>query len=173
MRHIRLTLLLLSSLCCYALAQSETKPVIADTLPFSTMLGTWEGEGWSMMGPDKRATFKQTEHIEAKADGNVIAVEGTGRDPKTGDVSFEAFATAAIDHSGKVLWTAYNSGNILNVELKTTDTSFQWHFDVEGGQIRYTSQVEGDTWHETGEFSPDGGKTWVPTLEMTLKRTSQ
>lgn len=59
---------------------------------------------------------------------------------------------------------------MLSVELATTDTTFIWGFEVEGGEVRYTSIVEGDSWHEVGEFSPDGGKTWLPTLEMTLKR---
>lgn len=165
-----LTLALLLSLVGLGHAQSESKPAISEQLPFSTMLGTWRGEGWSMQGPDQRVEFKQTEKIAAKADGHVITVEGTGRDPETGEVSFEAFATAAYDGDGKVLWTAYNSGNVLNVELTTTDTTFSWGFDVEGGQVRYTSTVEGDTWHEEGEFSSDGGKTWFPTLEMTLTR---
>lgn len=59
---------------------------------------------------------------------------------------------------------------MLSLEPEISDTTFVWGFEVEGGEVRYTITLGGDTWHEVGEFSPDGGKTWLPTLEMTLMR---
>ena len=172
MRFKYVVSLLLISLLSFSLAQSESRPVIAETPPFSTMLGNWEGEGWSMMGPDQRVEFNQTEQIEAKAGGTVISVTGTGRDPETNEISFEAFATAAYNAEGNVVWTAYNGGNALALEPEFTDTTFIWGFDVEGGEVRYTITVEGDTWEQVGEFSPDGGETWFPNFGMTLTRVA-
>jgi hypothetical protein len=164
------SLLLVLILTCCAFAQEETLPVIAEQPLFSTLLGSWEGEGWSMQGPDQRVEFKQTEQIEAKADGHVVTIEGTGRDPESGDVSFEAYAVVAYDGEQKLIWTAYNNGNILTLEPTIADNSLTWGFPVEGGEIRYTITVEGNRWTEVGEFSSDAGSTWVQTFEMNLTK---
>lgn len=39
--------------------------------------------------------------------------------------------------------------------------------------IRYetTSSHGGRAWHETGEMTVDGGRTWQPMLDMTLVKT--
>ena len=154
-----------------ALAQApQTTPSLASKAPFNAMLGTWKGSGWASQGPNKRVTFNQTEVLSAKADGNVITVEGTGSDPKTGKVTFTAFAVAAFDNDGKVTWTAYSGGYAATQVLRTTKNSFTWFIDVEGGQVRYTSRAVGNKWTDTGVFSADGGKTWFPTFEMTLTK---
>ena len=164
-------LVIVCLLAATASAQGATQPKPTEIAPFSLMLGRWAGEGWTSTGPKKRISYRQTEVIAAKADGNVITVEGTGHDPKTKKVVFAAFATIAYNDQGKLRWTAYSGGNALSVAPKITDNTFIWGFAVEGGQVRYTITLTKMSWHEIGEFSPDGGKSWFPTLEMDLTKT--
>ena len=46
-----------------------------------------------------------------------------------------------------------------------------WGFETPNGQVRYSfRQTAEGAWHETGEFSPDKGATWIPFFEMSLHR---
>jgi hypothetical protein len=43
------------------------------------LVGHWKGAGWIQMGPQGRHEFTQTETIDAKLDGLVLVIEGTGK----------------------------------------------------------------------------------------------
>ncbi len=44
-----------------------------------------------------------------------------------------------------------------------------WTREVPGGRAHNTARIDGDTWHEVGEFSRDG-INWMQMMEMNLHR---
>ena len=154
------------------IAQEEAREAIATEPLFSKLIGSWEGEGWSMLGPNQRVEFEQIETIETKANGHVVVVEGLGSNKETGEVAFQAFGIFSYDLvNEKYQFTAYQtSGYSVTVEPELSDDQFIWGFNTGQGTIRYTADITETTWSQVGEFSPDGGTTWFQTFEMNLTK---
>jgi len=53
-------------------------------------------------GSNQTIKVKQTEEVQYKLGGLVLLIEGTGRNPDTGDVMYNALATIAYDETTKV-----------------------------------------------------------------------
>ncbi len=137
-----------------AMAPAAAKDAMA---PLMYLAGSWAGEGWIDMGQG-RMGFRQTEEITPRLDGNIITIEGTGRDPKDpSTVVFEAFAVLSA------------TGKPGHFEMRSYTREGQ--SGTFGRQVRYRSEVVGDRWTEIGEASVDGGATWAQFFEMTLRRT--
>ncbi len=137
------------------------------------MVGTWKGAGWMMLGPGKRAEFTQTEVVTKKLSGALITIEGDGRDAGNAERHVhDAFATLYfLPESGEIHFTAFSGGNRLDVVPVIGEKMFQWGFDAPYGKTRFTLDYTTGQWHETGELSRDGGKTWMKNFEMTLTRS--
>ena len=153
-------------------AQEEARAPLASEPLFAKLIGTWEGEGWTMLGPNERAEFKQTELVEAKANGHAITVEGLGKDKESGELVFQAFGVFSYDaeKDAYVLTTFQTEGYSITMNPEVTDDGFIWGFDVPQGTVRYTATLTDTSWTEIGEFSPDGGETWFQTFEMNLTK---
>jgi hypothetical protein len=50
------------------------------------LIGKWSGDATSRRGQNETVKVKQTEEVQFKLDGLVLLIEGTGRDPNSGDV---------------------------------------------------------------------------------------
>lgn len=134
--------------------------------------GAWRGEGWMVLGPNRRETFAQTERIGPFLDGDVLLIEGQGRG---GDA-----AARTVHHAFAVISPADGEGYEFRSYANQRAGTFaarlvrpgalEWRIPVPGSEIRYRIEVEGDAWREVGERSGDGGKTWTQFFEMTLKR---
>ena len=163
------------TLLCFGLglSQEQARPAIATEPLFANLIGNWEGEGWTMLGPEQRVEFDQVEIIESKANGHVVVVEGLGNNKETGELAFQAFGIFSYDVvNQKYQFTAYQTnGYSITVEPELTDDSFVWGFDTGQGTIRYTANITDTTWSQIGEFSPDGGENWFQTFEMNLTKT--
>src|SRR6185503_21046740 len=61
-------------------------------------VGHWKGSGWIQMGPQGRREFTQTETVEAKLDGLVLVVEGSGKAKEDGSTVHAALAFVSYDH---------------------------------------------------------------------------
>jgi len=170
MKTLFLTIIILCS--GFTLAQEQTREAIATEPLFAKLIGEWEGEGWTMLGPKQRVEFDQIEIIEAKANGHVVVVEGLGSNKETGELAFQAFGIFSYDLvNEKYQFTAYQtSGYSVTVEPKLSDDQFIWGFDTGQGTVRYTADITETSWSQIGEFSPDGGTTWFPTFEMNLTK---
>lgn len=136
--------------------------------------GTWEGEAWYREGPGAPDTIRQVERVEARLDGVVLLVEGTGR-AADGRVVHHAFATLGWDPDLQeyvmTAWLADGSRTVAETAFE--DGVFTWGFDVPDGpriRFRISSPAQG-VWREDGEISMDGGSTWFPFFGMTLHRT--
>lgn len=136
------------------------------------MLGRWEGEGWYVTRQG-RVDFLQTETVAPRLGGLLLIVDGKGvrKDDRRTPVH-DAFAVASVDPAGQTYrWEAFSEGNRLETELVVRDRGWQWSFSpVPGVTVRYQATFTADVWRETGEMSVDGGATWRPSLDMTLRR---
>src|SRR5438552_5758675 len=85
------------------------------------LTGTWTGDATTARS-NQKIKVKQTEEVSYKLDGLVLLIEGTGRNPESGEVMFRALATVAYDDAaGMYHFRAYNDGNYLDTELKVPD----------------------------------------------------
>lgn len=137
--------------------------------------GVWEGTGWMVMGPSGRKEFSIRESARWGAGGNVMVLDGLGVE-KLGDGSerpvHQAFAVISWDPAASVFrLRAYRAGGgEVEDTPAVSENGLVWGFrEPRGGHIRFTVRFTDDTWHEVGEYSPDGA-TWQSFLDMRLER---
>jgi hypothetical protein len=141
--------------------------------PLMYLAGEWAGDGWIDMGQG-RMGFRQHERVTPRLDGNIITIEGTGRDPADAtSIVFEAFAV--LSGSGKpgeyVMRSYTREGQVGTFQaVLQAPGRMVWTIPVPGRKIRYRSEVIGDRWVEVGEASMDEGSNWTKFFEMTLTR---
>jgi hypothetical protein len=143
------------------------------------LVGEWKGTGWTLTPSGKR-TSQVTEVFRYKLGGQIALVEGLGvaKDEKTGAERpiHQAFGVFSYDHaSGKIRFRYYKAenGEEGEVFIEPSDKSITWGFDVKewGSKIKFVQQINSaGKWIETGDFSRDGGKTWMRFMEMELTR---
>lgn len=138
------------------------------------MVGRWAGAGWTITSSGERQEFTQTEHVRRQVSGLALSVEGEGRD-KAQPRRVVDTALAVINYNdltGQYRWEAFSGGHVTEVVPVVGDNLFQWNLQTPSVTIRYTLKFTRRTWHEVGEFSPDGGKTWRQNFQMDLRRVS-
>ena len=134
------------------------------------LVGTWTGDATTMR-PDQTIKVKQTEEVSYKLDGLVLLIEGTGRNPDSGDVMFRALATVAYDDiAGVYHFRAYNEGGYLDAELKVPENGFEWGYKTGPAQIGFVMKLnaKGD-WVETGDVTV-GGSGAQRFFDMTVRK---
>ncbi|MBJ6760722.1 hypothetical protein JGU66_08095 [Myxococcaceae bacterium JPH2] len=148
--------------------------------PFQVLVGSWRGEGWIDLGPRAggRKTFQVSESVQPHLEGTVLTLEGVGTSraaPTAPEVTtHQALGILSWDEAaGHLRFSAYRLGNgVVDTEMKLLGEGvFQWGFEIPQGWIRYTLTVHDGVWAEKGELSRDGGKSFAPFLEMTVRRT--
>ena len=137
--------------------------------------GEWSGEGWFAPQGRERFPFTVHERIEPKLGGQALLVQGLGKDA-AGAVVHDALAIISYDPAthGYLMRFQTAAGMAGDAPLAAVDGGWRWGFEAPGGvQVRFTLSVEGDSWHERGEASPDGGARWFPIHEMKLRRVAR
>src|SRR6266700_5765511 len=102
--------LLLASVCCAQ--QAPNLPAQLEAMKkLAFLVGKWSGDATTRRGPNQTVKVKQTEDVQFKLGGLVLLIEGTGRNPDTGDAMFRALATISYDEIAKAYrFRAYNDG---------------------------------------------------------------
>ncbi len=137
-------------------------------------VGDWKGTAvvQTRNGPQ---TVNQTEHIEWKLNGVVLAIEGTGRQNE--EITFHALAMVNFDpYTRQMKLRSYlKEGNATDAYFKTIgENKFEWGFDIpNGGKVRYSITLDPakSSWYELGEYSADGEK-WMKSIEMNLNKVN-
>src|SRR5579859_7443544 len=157
-----------------------SRPAVALAVPtqvaamqkVSFMTGDWVGAGWNLGSNGVRDYFTQTEFVHYQVQGTVLLVDGKGyevADPTK--IADSALAVLTYnDVTQQYRWEAFSGGNIVqDIPVVGADT-FQWGLQFPPVSIRYTLTFTNKTWHEIGETSLDGGRTWNQTFQMDLVR---
>ena len=98
-------------------------------------------------------------------------IEGTGRNPDSGEVMFRALATVFYDDAaGEYHFRAYNEGSYLDTELKVPDRGFEWGYKAGPAQIAFAMKLNdtGD-WVETGDVTV-GNTPAQRFFDMTVRK---
>ncbi len=142
------------------------------------LAGRWEGTA-TVMAPDGQRQIRQSEEIRFKVGDTVLLIEGTGREGEGADarVVFEALAVIAWDpQTNGYAMRAFTERGHVNPKVVVGENELTWSFDTPdgAGKVRYQITLdEQGRWREIGEFSRDGGETWMKTIDMTLTRVPE
>jgi hypothetical protein len=171
----------LAAICLFVLTSfafaQETSGAAADAQraemkKLDSLTGQWKGSGWIQQGA-KRETFTGTENVQRKIDGLALLVEGKFTNAE-GKVIHETLAVLAYDPKAKGYrfrtYLASGMSGEHDFKLLPNDGGYEWGFQFPNGQVRYIIKTNNDVWLETGEFSRDGGKTWLKIFEMKLDK---
>jgi hypothetical protein len=138
--------------------------------PVARMVGQWEGTAEIVQGPGEPIRVHQSEDIVYGASRTVIMIRGTGRDPATGDIVFEAAGMLWFDtQAGRLRFRAHRDGNAMDADVEARPDTLQWGFAVPGGRVRYLIALTDSSWHEVGYFEREGAPPFK-TTEMRLRR---
>jgi hypothetical protein len=158
-------------------AQPNPAKVIEQMQKFNWMIGDWKGDAWYLGRDQVKTQLTQQEHIISRLDGSIITMEGTGYDiplnSEAGKIVFQAFGIFTYDQvNSKYVLRAYQGGNFVDSDLIINeDGSYTWGMELPYGKSRFTLRLTGEgKWNEIGEFSRDGGSSWVTTFEMNLTK---
>lgn len=174
MRSTVLSLLFASTLLAPGLsAQGRPDPAAQKSAmqKLKYLAGTWTGQGTVTPAQGEPIQLQQTEEVQYKLDGLLLVIEGTGRDA-SGKVLFNAFAVISYDtNTSTYRFRAWNSGNVLETELKLTEKGFDWNYQQ--GPLTMTNQMildEQGRWSENSEASLAGrGRLHGVRLLLTKK----
>lgn len=118
------------------------------------LVGKWSGDASVTMGPGAPVKVRQSEDVQFKLDGLLLLIEGTGRDPESGKVVFNALATVTYDDAaGKYRFRSHSRGHYLDTEMKVEGKGFEWGMQAGPGNIRYVMKLnDKGEWVETGDM---------------------
>ena len=135
-------------------------------------VGHWKGTGWIQTGPQGRHEFTQTEMIEAKLEGLVLIIEGSGKAIEDGSTIHTALAFVSYDHrANKFRWHAFTPEGQIETEAKVGTDTLEWTLEIpQRGRMRYTiTRNEKGEWFEIGEMIQEN-QTRHKFFEMTLRK---
>lgn len=152
-----------------ARADAPSPTAKAEMAKIAQMAGRWKGGGWVITQAGRRE-FQSTELMEWRLDGYALVVEGRHTDAKSGELTHHAIATIAWDDkAGEYRFlSALNTGMTGAYPARLEGRKFVWSIPP---STRFTISLDDpDCWLEVGEYSRDGGATWIKFFEMDLAR---
>ena len=143
----------------------------------SWLAGQWRGTA-TIVQPGGQQTLIQTEDVRFKVFDTSLLIEGTGRnqaaDGRHGEVVFQALAVITYDvPSRSFKMRAITERGSVDPRIEVKEREIIWGFEVPGGggEVKYHIRLNDQGhWLETGEFTRDGGQTWMKFIEMDLQR---
>lgn len=138
--------------------------------PVAWMVGQWEGQASGVAGPGQQFTVVQHEDVQFGASETILMIRGTGRDPSSAAIVFEAAAILWVDEQGALAMRSHRDGRSVMADVEMRGDTLVWGFEVPGGRVRYRIwHGADDTWEEDGEFLR-GGQSAMRLIRMSLRR---
>lgn len=163
-------------------AQRPQPPVRqqAEMKKLDFLVGSWQGDGWMMFGPNDRRTFTSGEVVESDLDGTILTVRGLHKSKIPGSdreiTIHNAFGVISFDTTSQSYHFQHYqaTGQEGNSVGRFINGAFQWSLkDPTGADIRFTISInDKGQWHEIGERSGNGGN-WYQFFEMTLDKVEK
>ncbi len=176
----------LASLAALALAAGLAGPALAQDTPpvarpgdaLAAMIGSWEGQGWSLSRSQERETFDVFERVESVAGGHLVMLRGQGFAPagqgRQGRPVHDAGGVVSLGQDGGyTLFAATADNGADGFEMQITETGYTWEIPLgPHGRVVYEAHFTADSWTETGQYCDPTGQCY-PTLSMTLTRVAE
>jgi hypothetical protein len=138
------------------------------------MQGKWTGTGMFRVSRETTVHTESEETIRPQLEGSALLIEGLHRDARSKVVVHHAMGLLAWDvgRGEYRMSTALSQGRTGYFPGRLEGSTFTWTMEAPGApQTRYIIRLDPPgRWHEVGESSRDGGKTWFRFFEMTLVR---
>ena len=179
MRTFRVVILIVSSVVLASQLRAQVgAPPIEQMKKLAILHGRWEGTGTMSRGPGTEQSARVVETVQPKLGGAILLIEGVGRTgaPAGADEKIVHHALGVISFdpdTNQYRMRAYRSdGRFVDPTITVEDKRIIWSFnDPRAGTVRYTITInEKGQWHELGEMSRDGGKTFSQFFELILHR---
>ena len=136
------------------------------------LVGEWSGEASVLRGPGVYVEMAQTESVEFRLDGLLLAIEGVGRAKDDGRGVLQALGLISYDDGAGMYWMrAFNDGQWLETEVKLAEgeESISWGFTL--GEYKTSTVLRID---EKGEWTEDGelmvGDRVVKMMDLRVRR---
>lgn len=111
-----------------------------------------------LRAPGETVEMLQTENVEYKLDGLLLAIEGTGRSKASGKPVLQAFGVISYDdEAGSYHMRAFNDGRFLETDMKLNEIAKYITWGFEFGEINTSSVLRID---EKGD--------WIELHEITI-----
>lgn len=157
----RAALLGLALLPAGAGATSDAQTAIAR---LSFLVGDWRGEGFDVLASGARQSFRSFERVTSQLDGTALLIE-------VHHTEFQGLVvvTHESDRSYGLRLFVVGGQEIPVTATLLDERTFVWS---PSSDKRYTIRVDvhGERWHEVGEATDDGGKTWRKIFEMSNQK---
>jgi hypothetical protein len=138
-------------------------------------LGEWLGDGWFQMGAE-RVGIVQSVTVRRELQGQLLTMRDRVQ-RRTDPISPPGTASFGLvsydDRAGRFLMRSYFRGQItdLDAEVPRAGILIGRTTRPDGRLARVTTDVStSGVWREWSEDSSDGGKTWVKSYEIVMKR---
>lgn len=153
-------------------AANEKEPNPMAKLNF--LVGDWAGEGWVRNIEDSEEYLSVNKYYEVryKLDENLLILENAARRVATerNQRNASAFSVISYQDSAYAVRT-YRQKSVSDTKLTVSGKKLTWQVAITPKfKHRYTIQVEGKQWKESGEHSADSGKTWQEMYNVTYIR---
>ena len=145
----------------------------AAMMKLSFLAGKWSGEARMLRASGEPLEMLQTEEVQFKLDGLLLAIEGIGRAKSGQQTVLQALGLISYDDAaGAYRMRAFNDGRWLETEVQLADNNKQltWGFSV--GEARTRSLLclnERGDWTELHEITI-GNQPPRKLMELTVRR---
>lgn len=138
--------------------------------------GRWLGQGQRFMPDGTTYAFTQTMRIEPHASGLVLTIEGQSLRQGAAEASRPGSGSFAVvsynDRASAYEFRSFGFGEMVPAVAELIDAStFRWTAAAGPAKLRFTIDLsKPGEWHELGERSGDGGKSWQVTNRLIAYR---
>lgn len=171
-----LMVLVLFLATAFAAAGQATKTSFPEPMKaLNFLVGKWQGKVKYEPGTNQYQEALWTAHVYYNVGGSILIIDEKGseidnKDNTTVEVLVVVYwDSAAREYPARLYWSSKSGAGSAEGKVIVQDNTFE--LQMNDGINRFTVRLnEKGQWHEVGDVSDDGGKSWKRRFEMTLHR---